>query len=275
MTSEQKIEANRRNGRKSRGPRTAAGKLTASRNALRHGLASITHRQAMPVDEIKHLAQAICANDNDPLLLAPAIAIAENEFVLRTIRQQKIVVIERLRKSTAIALSKGDNSFTVAKARFLEMWLLHREVTSLVPILIEKYRDRLLLEFGETGPFQLDCTGGIVPVCLKALLDEPDSMEGDEEGNKEDNERALEQAVKWVAQQERDEYQAIEEAISDLVRLVRYERRTWSRQKRAIRALIDHRVMLAERRAFEVETGTSERPNESVALVPVRVVQRT
>ena len=52
MTSEQKIEANRRNGRKSRGPRTAAGKLTASRNALRHGLASITHRQAMPVDEI-------------------------------------------------------------------------------------------------------------------------------------------------------------------------------------------------------------------------------
>ena len=194
----------------------------------------------MPAEEVERLARAICLNDNDPTLLAPAVAIAENEFVLRTIRQQKIVVIERLRETTAIALSKGDNSFTVAKARFLEMWLLDREITKLVPKLAEKYRDQLLLEFGETGQVRLDCSGGIVPDCLKALLEEPDSMEDDEE----DDERALEQAVKWVAQQERDEYQAIEEAISDLVRLVRYERRAWSRQKRAIREFMNHKLML-------------------------------
>jgi hypothetical protein len=42
MTSESKIAANRRNGRKSRGPRTAAGKSIASRNALRHGFAAAT-----------------------------------------------------------------------------------------------------------------------------------------------------------------------------------------------------------------------------------------
>jgi hypothetical protein len=39
MTSERQIAANRRNSRKSRGPRTAAGKSIASRNALRHGVA--------------------------------------------------------------------------------------------------------------------------------------------------------------------------------------------------------------------------------------------
>jgi len=186
----------------------------------------------MPAEEVERLARAICANDNDPTLLAAAIAIAENEFVLRTIRQQKIVVIERLRETTAIALSKGDNSFTVAKARFLEMWVLDREITKLVPKLFEKYRDQLLLEFGEIGPIDLEPTDGIIPICLKALLEEPDSME--------DDEGALKRAEAHVVQDERDEYQAIEEAISDLVRLERYERRTWSRQKRAIREFMDH-----------------------------------
>jgi hypothetical protein len=238
MTSERKIAANRRNGRKSRGPRSAAGKLTASRNALRHGLASITYRQPTPAAEIERLARAICANDNNPTLLAPAVHIAENEFVLRTIRQQKIVVIERLREATAIALSKGDNSFTLAKARFLEMWLLHREVTTLVPKLLEKYRDQLLppLQSSVTGPDWIGGGGGIVPIRLKAVLEESDSVE--------DDERTLERAETWVAQQERDEYEAIEEAISDLVRLVRYERRAWSRQKRAICEFMNHRVKL-------------------------------
>jgi len=45
MTSERQIAANRLNGRKSRGPRTTAGKSTASRNAVRHGLAAIGRRQ--------------------------------------------------------------------------------------------------------------------------------------------------------------------------------------------------------------------------------------
>jgi len=40
--SQRRIAASRSNGRKSRGPRTVAGKSSASRNALRHGLATIT-----------------------------------------------------------------------------------------------------------------------------------------------------------------------------------------------------------------------------------------
>ncbi|WGR73896.1 MULTISPECIES: hypothetical protein [unclassified Bradyrhizobium] len=38
MTSKRQIEANRANAKKSSGPRTAAGKARASRNARRHGL---------------------------------------------------------------------------------------------------------------------------------------------------------------------------------------------------------------------------------------------
>jgi hypothetical protein len=39
MASEKQIAANRRNARKSSGPRSVAGKARASRNAIRHGLA--------------------------------------------------------------------------------------------------------------------------------------------------------------------------------------------------------------------------------------------
>jgi type IV pilus biogenesis protein CpaD/CtpE len=62
------------------------------------------------------------------MLFTAALAIAENELVLDAIRRQKIIVIERLREATSIALRKGDNSLTVAKARFLQAWLAHREI---------------------------------------------------------------------------------------------------------------------------------------------------
>ena len=40
--SPQRIQAARANGAKSRGPKTAEGKLTTSRNAIRHGLTART-----------------------------------------------------------------------------------------------------------------------------------------------------------------------------------------------------------------------------------------
>jgi len=40
-------------------------------------------------------------------------------------------------------------------------------------------------------------------------------------------------------QQQHDEYEAMERAAADLTRLERYERRAWSRQKRALREFVD------------------------------------
>ena len=52
-----------------------------------------------------------------------------------------------------------------------------------------------------------------------------------------EEERALDLARKQI--KERDEFEAFEQAAIDLIRLDRYERRAWSRQKRAIRAFMN------------------------------------
>jgi hypothetical protein len=41
-----------------------------------------------------------------------------------------------------------------------------------------------------------------------------------------------------IQRQQRNEYDAVEGAIPDLIRLERYERRAWSRQKRAIQQFV-------------------------------------
>ena len=48
MATARQVAANRRNALRSTGPRTAAGKLASSQNALRHGL---TARRAFVPDE--------------------------------------------------------------------------------------------------------------------------------------------------------------------------------------------------------------------------------
>lgn len=48
-----------------RGPRTAAGKIRSSLNALRHGLAATHRRLAVPMQAIERLADAICGDGPD------------------------------------------------------------------------------------------------------------------------------------------------------------------------------------------------------------------
>jgi hypothetical protein len=216
MTSERKIAANRQNSRRSSGPRSTAGARRASRNSLRHGLAAITHRPLAPTGDIERLARAICGQDDDPLLFNAAVTVAEKHFLRHAIREQQIAVVERLRDKTAIALAKGDNSLIVANAKFMEAWLANREIEARVPELLEKYKAQ-----------RFSNIDNIVPIGLKALLKEtdPENLQ----------QRALDLARKYIEELERDEFEAVEEAIPDLKRLDRYERRAWSRQKRAIR----------------------------------------
>src|SRR5271156_5169470 len=196
--------------RNSTGPRTIAGKLRASYNALRHGLAASDPRRLVPPGAAERLAGAICDGDEDPVLFTAALAIAENGLVLDAIRRQKIIVIERLRETTSIALRKGDNSLTVAKARFLQAWLAHREIGLLVPKVMKKYQDQL------TPAVEGD--DGVVPIRVKALLEESEPTE-------EEHQRVLELARTEIARRERNEYDALEEAVPDLIRLERYEQR--------------------------------------------------
>jgi len=75
----------------------------------------------------------------------------------------------------------------------------------------------------------------IVPVRLKALLEESDSIEVQQQ--------ALDLATTHIEERERNEFEALEEAIPDLIRLERYERRAWSLQQRALREFMNIKLM--------------------------------
>jgi len=229
MTSQRKITANRRNSRNSCGPLTAAGKAKASRNAQRHGLAAITHRLPIPSGEIERLARAISGPDEDPALFAQAISVAENELALRAIRERQVECVERLREITAQPFAVGDNGIALSKAVFQRALLARKHILRMVPFFLKKYKDQVETQANKSFPSRFD----IVPLELKVLLQGPETIE--------EEERALDLARKQI--KERDEFEAFEQAAIDLIYLDRYERRAWSRQKRAIRAFMNLKLM--------------------------------
>ena len=57
MASERQIAANRRNAKKSSGPRSAVGKARSRRNALRHGLAIASRTISAFQQDVMELAR--------------------------------------------------------------------------------------------------------------------------------------------------------------------------------------------------------------------------
>lgn len=278
MTSQHGPKAGRRNSEKRGGPRTAAGKARASRNALRHGLAATTHRQITPPEEIERFAKALCGYDDNPGLFAQAVRIVGNEMALRAVRAQQVAAIERLREPYAVPFAKRDNSMDLAKAKVMEAWLAERQIRAELPDALKRHglsllprtftdqevsaaikRENALLssaerKIEESGSAErahlkeleefrasaepvvnlghgvwmkcADIEPDVVPVRLKALLEETESID----------KTAFETARQQI--ERRDDYAALEAAILDLVRMARYERRAWSRQKRAMREFI-------------------------------------
>ncbi len=200
MTSARKIAANRINAQKSSGPRSSVGKGRVSSNALRHGLAALKHFDAMRLRDIQLMARAICGDDIDPLLFEQAQVIAENELVLRCVRAERIAVVERLRDASALPLAIRDDSMARAKARVREMDLAAAEL------------ERMQARFGAMTAEE------------RAKLYEEYDRELDELESK---------PAPPIA--ERDEVDAMCAAMPDLVRLARYEKRAWSRRRRAMR----------------------------------------
>jgi hypothetical protein len=213
VTSARKIAANRSNARKSRGPQTAAGKFNASRNALRHGLSAVTQRNSVRFAETERIAMAICSGESDPLLFEQALVIAESEVLLRSVRAERVAMIERLHDGTAIALAKGDNSMALAKARLDQGMLAFDEL------------DRIRIRLGLTNDG--------LPIWTPELEDRP-----------------LEPGWRPAPPKIRDEVDAFFEALPDLERLDRYERRAWSRRKRAIRNFMEIKSMGVAPRAM-------------------------
>ena len=96
MATEREIAANRRNARKSTGPRSSAAKKRASRNAYRHGLTlSLTSSTAL-AKWLDALARKIAGNSKEEIILAHARAAAQAELDLARVRMAKIALIERV-----------------------------------------------------------------------------------------------------------------------------------------------------------------------------------
>jgi hypothetical protein len=95
MASERQIAANRRNARKSTGPRSGAGRKRASRNAYRHGLTSSITSTAAYAKQLAKLVREIAGDTEDAIVLERARTIAQAELDLARVRRAKVALIER------------------------------------------------------------------------------------------------------------------------------------------------------------------------------------
>jgi hypothetical protein len=191
------------------GARTGNGCFGNARSSFittdrRHGLAAFTYKPAA-FAEVERIAKAICNGDTNPLLFEQALVIAENEMVLRCVRVEAIALIERLRDITAKPLSKRDNSLTRAKARLGQAKLRYRQ-------LVQAKAKKIATTTGN----------------------ERNSLQEQESEAAQSQPTRMQRPIK-----SRDEFDALRLAMPDLDRLGRYERRAWSRQKRAFREFIE------------------------------------
>jgi hypothetical protein len=89
MISERRLAANRKNAKRSMGPRTARGKLRVRSNAVQHGLATTALRHPALAIDIQRMAKAICAESKNRLQFDQALSIAESELMLTKVRSTR------------------------------------------------------------------------------------------------------------------------------------------------------------------------------------------
>jgi hypothetical protein len=97
MASERQIAANRRNAKKSTGPRSANGKARSRRNAFRHGLSIKSREIPASEEDVLRLAQLLSSageNAGDA-----ALAAAEADIDMLRIQKYRAALIEKWRAS--------------------------------------------------------------------------------------------------------------------------------------------------------------------------------
>ena len=112
VTSEAKIAANRRNAKRSTGPRTAAGKARVRCNALRHGLAASVVGHHSDETKAALIASAIYGSETDRSRHERASIVVEAHIRLRRVRDARTQLMERMTEASgtewADANSPGD-----------------------------------------------------------------------------------------------------------------------------------------------------------------------
>jgi hypothetical protein len=96
MASERQIAANRRNAKKSCGPKTLTGKKRASCNSFRHGLSSAMTWNGEAGARIRELTELFSGNADDPLILERASLLAQSKLQLDRLSLAKMEMIKRV-----------------------------------------------------------------------------------------------------------------------------------------------------------------------------------
>jgi hypothetical protein len=192
MKLKSRVLTSRVNGRKSRGPRTSAGKARSCRNALRHGLTLINRHNPIFAPDIEEIAKRMCGDNQDPLQYEQALVVAECDLVLSRSRAHSVALTERLSDPHSLPTTKKRSE-----------WKRRRE-----------YGDQRQKEFDTLYPFPGEpCKYG--PGEFDRLYD-----------------------AFWRRVEDRDDCAAFIAALPDLARVARYERRAWSRRRRAFREFL-------------------------------------
>jgi hypothetical protein len=128
MASERQRRANRKNARRSTGPRTAAGKGNAAQNSFRHGLAADIRNNSTWNIDIENLAQHYyCEGVSERHRFVHARTAAEAQFAINRVRQARVALIEHavvdhgtrerllenaLKTDGVVAIARHDSSVT-------------------------------------------------------------------------------------------------------------------------------------------------------------------
>jgi hypothetical protein len=76
MASEKQLRANRENAKRSTGPKTAAGRLKSSRNALRHGLSRPVATDPAALIKARQLTELLLPDRADVTQVVAAVEVA-------------------------------------------------------------------------------------------------------------------------------------------------------------------------------------------------------
>jgi hypothetical protein len=96
MATEKQIMANRRNAKRSTGPRTAAGKSISSRNAFRHGLSRSPDSDETTQAKMEALARAIARENPDDERREAAIEAAAAHLEIERVCNVRIEMLSMI-----------------------------------------------------------------------------------------------------------------------------------------------------------------------------------